>query len=205
VIGTTLNHYRILEKIGSGGMGEVYLAEDAKLNRKVALKLLPAEFAASPDRLGRFEREAQAIAALNHPNIVTIHSIEQSDAGDSEAGAGKPLHFLTMELVTGRPLSAVILKGGLDLSRLLELGLAMRRTAQDSRFRPRQTEGGVTAAGDDRLRAANPGGQDRRRPHPRHRRLHGAGAGGRKTGRSAQRRFFDGGAAVRDGDRGASL
>jgi Tol biopolymer transport system component len=127
MIGTTINHYRILEKIGSGGMGEIYLAEDVKLSRRVALKVLPAEFAASPDRLGRFEREAKAIAALNHPNIVTIHSIEQSDPGDgaAEAAAGKPLHFLTMELVTGKPLSAVIPKGGLELGRLLDLGLAM--------------------------------------------------------------------------------
>ena len=115
MIGKSLKHYKILEKIGAGGMGEVYLAEDTTLNRKIALKVLPPEMASSADRLGRFEREAKAVAALNHPNIVTIHSIEKSDA----------LHFLTMELVSGKPLGQLIPKGGFDLGRLLDFGLAM--------------------------------------------------------------------------------
>ncbi|MGB5392220.1 MAG: protein kinase, partial [Thermoanaerobaculia bacterium] len=85
MIGTTLSQYRILEKIGEGGMGEVYLAEDTSLKRKVALKVLPAEMAADPERLARFKREAESVAALNHPNIVTIHSVEEVDG----------THFLT--------------------------------------------------------------------------------------------------------------
>ena len=91
MIGQTLSHYKILEKLGEGGMGAVFLAEDINLDRKVALKVLPADMADDPGRLERFEREAKAIAALNHPNIVTIHSVEEADG----------VRFLTMELVEG--------------------------------------------------------------------------------------------------------
>src|SRR4029453_392084 len=75
--GTMLNRYKILDLLGKGGMGEVYLAEDTKLSRKIALKLLPAQFTISSERMRRFEHEARAISALNHPNIVTIHEIER--------------------------------------------------------------------------------------------------------------------------------
>src|SRR5262245_16951886 len=103
--GQSLGHYRIVRLIGQGGMGTVYLAEDMKLHRQVALKILPAEMAASSERLERFQREAQAVAALNHPNIETIHSVEE-DAGT---------HFLTMELVEGDSLDRGIPTGGLPL------------------------------------------------------------------------------------------
>jgi len=93
-LGDTLGHYTIVAHLGTGGMGEVYRATDTRLDRDIALKILPPEVAGVPDRLERFQREARAIAALNHPNIVTIHSVEQ--IGD--------VHFLTMELVEGRPL-----------------------------------------------------------------------------------------------------
>src|SRR6188508_1699686 len=93
-----LNHYRIVAPLGKGGMGEVFVAEDTKLQRKVALKVLSALMASDPERRQRFEREAQAVAALNHPNIVTIHSVEE-DRG---------IPFLTMELVEGRPLNEVM-------------------------------------------------------------------------------------------------
>ncbi|MGB2988405.1 MAG: protein kinase, partial [Candidatus Zixiibacteriota bacterium] len=73
MIGDIISHYKVLEKIGSGGMGEVYLAEDTKLRRKVALKFLPSEYASQLDLKTRFMREAQAAAALNHPNVVTVH------------------------------------------------------------------------------------------------------------------------------------
>jgi len=115
VIGRTLAHYRVVEKIGAGGMGEVYRATDTKLGRDVALKILPADMAADPDRLSRFRREAQALAALSHPNIVTIHSIEEADG----------VHFLAMELVVGRPLGELIPSTGLELGRFLELALPL--------------------------------------------------------------------------------
>jgi len=95
---SVIGHYRVLEKLGAGGMGEVYLAEDSKLGRRIALKVLPPELAESPERLKRFETEARAVAALNHPNIVTVHSVEEADG----------VHFITMELVRGKTLTASI-------------------------------------------------------------------------------------------------
>ena len=83
MIGRTLGHYRITTSIGAGGMGEVYRATDTKLGRDVALKVLPADVARDPERLERFQREAKALAALDHPNIVTIHSVEETAASTS--------------------------------------------------------------------------------------------------------------------------
>ena len=115
MIGTTLAHYRILGLLGRGGMGEVFVAEDTKLQRKVALKLLPSNLAGDPERRQRFEREARVVAALNHPNIVTIHSVEQADVH----------HFITMELVEGKPLHEVIPKNGLTPERFLDLAIPL--------------------------------------------------------------------------------
>ena len=111
MIGSTLAHYRITAKLGEGGMGEVYLAEDTKLRREVALKVLPEEMAADSERLERFEQEARSIAALNHPNIVTIHSVEQAG----------PTHLLTMELVNGESLDQVLPPTGFDLDRFFSI------------------------------------------------------------------------------------
>ncbi len=95
---TNLSHYRIVSKIGAGGMGEVWLAEDTRLDRQVALKLLPAEFTQDAERVRRFMQEAKAASALNHPNIISVYDIGESDAG----------RFIVMELVAGRTLRAVI-------------------------------------------------------------------------------------------------
>src|SRR6202795_3477497 len=105
VPGTKLGAYEIRSSLGTGGMGEVYRASDAKLGRDVALKVLPAEMARDPERLARFRREAKALAQLDHPNIVTIHSVEECDG----------IHFLTMQLVEGLPLDHLIPKGGLPV------------------------------------------------------------------------------------------
>lgn len=110
-----LSHYRLLQKIGEGGMGVVYVAWDTTLKRKVALKVLPDALAADPARLERFHREAEAVAALNHPGIVTIHSVEEF--GDTR--------FLTMELVEGKSLDHVVAAGGLPVPRVLEIGIAL--------------------------------------------------------------------------------
>ncbi len=113
MIGRTLSHYKILSKLGEGAMGQVYLAEDTHLGRKVALKIPPAEFAADPKRLQRYEREARVVAALNHPNIVTLHSIEEADG----------VRFLTMELVEGKNLAQLLPDDGFPVERLFELAI----------------------------------------------------------------------------------
>src|SRR5262249_25552957 len=115
LIGRTLAHYRITAAIGAGGMGEVYRATDTKLGRDVPLKTRPPETAVSAERKERFRREARAVAALNHPYIVTIHSVEEADG----------VHFLTMELVDGRALDAVLSESALPVERVATLGAAI--------------------------------------------------------------------------------
>ena len=106
---------RSCDKIGSGGMGDVYLAEDTTLDRKVALKVLPPELADDAERRARFTREAKAVAALNHPNIVTVHSVE-------EAGG---VHFITMELVKGKTLAEMLPKKGFALGKFFEIAIPL--------------------------------------------------------------------------------
>jgi serine/threonine-protein kinase len=115
VIGQTLGLYRVLKKLGEGAMGDVYLAEDIRLKRRVALKVLSPHAEAHPDRLARFEREAQAIAALNHPGIVTLYSVDESDG----------VRSLTMELVEGRTLSQEIAAGGMDGPRFFAIAIPL--------------------------------------------------------------------------------
>jgi Tol biopolymer transport system component len=114
MIGKTLSHFRITAKLGEGGMGAVYRAEDTKLGREVAIKVLPEEFTANPDRLARFEREARALAALNHPNIAGIYEV-----GEAETG----LHYLVMELADGEDLAARLSRGSIPVDEALPLAL----------------------------------------------------------------------------------
>ncbi len=113
--GERIAHYELIEKLGEGGMGVVWRALDSRLGRDVAVKVLPEELEADPESLARFEREARAVAALSHPNIVTIYSVEE-DRGR---------HFLTMELVPGAPLSTLIPPDGLPLDRFLQIAIPL--------------------------------------------------------------------------------
>ncbi len=111
MIGQTISHYRITDKLGAGGMGVVYRAEDTNLERQVAIKVLPDIFSGDPERLARFEREAKLLASLNHPNIATIHGLGQADG----------TRFLVMELVEGETLAQRIAKGPLPVDEALEV------------------------------------------------------------------------------------
>src|ERR1051325_1250452 len=112
LIGSQLGHYKILKEIGRGGMGEVYLARDARLSRPVAIKLLPASFIHDHGRVRRFQQEARAASALNHPNIVTIHEIGEADG----------LRFLVTEFVEGQTLRAA-LQSEMPLRQALDIAI----------------------------------------------------------------------------------
>lgn len=115
MIGQRLSHYDITSQVGAGGMGQVYCARDTKLDRDIALKVLPPELTDHPDRLAHFRREARSAAQLNHPNVVTLHSVEE-DRGT---------HFLTMELLVGEDLARLSGRTRLPVSRVLEVGIAI--------------------------------------------------------------------------------
>ncbi len=107
MVGKTISHYKVIEKIGQGGMGEVYRATDTKLNRDVALKILPEQFASDTQRMGRFQREAEVLASLDHPNTGQIYGIE--DAGQTKA--------LLLQLIKGPTLADKITQGPIPVKR----------------------------------------------------------------------------------------
>ena len=115
MLGKTISHYRILEKLGGGGMGVVYKAEDTKLGRTVALKILPPERVADPNRKRRFVQEARAASALNHPNIITIYDIDEAEG----------VHYIAMECVEGKTLDRLIARHGLRVNEALKYAVQM--------------------------------------------------------------------------------
>jgi serine/threonine-protein kinase len=115
--GTILGRYEIRSKLGEGGMGEVFLAQDTKLDRKVALKVLPADVASDPDRMRRFVQEAKAASALNHPNIITIHEIDQTDS----------IHFIATEYIEGETLRQRMRDAPMKLGAVLDVAIQVAR------------------------------------------------------------------------------
>src|SRR5262245_18770659 len=113
IAGRSIGPYKIVSRIGAGGMGEVYLAQDGRLGRQVALKLLPEYYTNDKDRLNRFKQEARAVSALNHPNIITIHEIGQTDS----------THFIATEYIEGQTLRQAIAQRSLKLTEVLEVAI----------------------------------------------------------------------------------
>jgi Tol biopolymer transport system component len=122
VIGTTLSHYRITARLGAGGMGEVFRAEDTRLGREVALKVLPEDFAADPERLARFEREARLLASLSHPNVGAIHDVE-------EVGGR---HFLVLELALGEDLAERLKRGAIPVTEALPIARQIAEALEEA-------------------------------------------------------------------------
>jgi serine/threonine protein kinase len=193
--GSRLGVYEVIAPIGAGGMGEVYRARDSKLRRDVALKVLPAAFASDPDRLARFEREAYAVAALSHPNILAIHDF----------GRDNGISYAVMELLEGHTLREALANGALPRRKALDYGrqIAQALAAAHARgivhrdLKPENvfvTTGGHVKVLDFGLASDAAGcgrhaGGDRDRHPGRHgardSRLHVAGAGSRRNGRSS--------------------
>ena len=219
---TRLGNYHLTQLLGVGGMGEVYVATDERLGRTVAVKILRPEVMADLEHRHRFEREAKALAALNHPGIVTIYALEEID----------DVVFFVMDLVEGRTLTKLIQdEGALSVPRILDIaipiadaiaaahkrGIAHRDIKPDNIIvgpRDRVTvldfglakQGGVhLAAGKETISAAPTMNLDRRRTHLRNRQLHGARAGGWWRDDSGDGRVLARYRHLRDGDGGSAL
>jgi two-component system, LytTR family, response regulator len=127
--GANIAHYRVVSRLGEGGMGAVYLADDTRLGRRVALKVLPANVAADPERMHRFVQEAKLASALTHPNVAYIYELGESSG---EIGEGGGLRFLAMEYVEGEPLSVRLSRGQLALPELVSIGIQVADALDDA-------------------------------------------------------------------------
>ena len=127
MIGVTVGHYRITSKLGAGGMGEVFLAEDTRLERKATIKFLPSELASDAERRQRFLREGKVASALNHPNVCVVDDVGETDDG---------LPFIAMEFVEGESLDASLKRGPMEVAKVVQI-------ATQVRHEPRQTFVGV--------------------------------------------------------------
>src|SRR5262245_22060077 len=117
-----ISHYRILKQLGAGGMGQVYLAEDMKLGRKVAIKVLSEEYTTSKDRLSRFEQEACSASALNHPNILTIYEVGKDDGR----------HFIATEYIDGVTLRQKLAEGRLETREILDVAIQVAAALEEA-------------------------------------------------------------------------
>src|SRR5438128_4776831 len=115
--GTRLGPYEVVSALGAGGMGEVYRARDTKLRREVAIKVLPAAFAADPDRVARFQREAELLGALNHPNVACVYGIQES----RPSGSDPTMLAIVLELVEGETLAERLARGSIELDEALPI------------------------------------------------------------------------------------
>ena len=202
--GTHLGSYEILAPLGAGGMGEVYRATDTRLRREVAIKILPADVAADPERLARFQREAHLLASLNHPNIASIHGLEEAE--------GQP--FLVLELVEGEDLQERLKKSAPTLDEALEIATQIAAALEEAHehgivhhdlkpanvkltpdgkvkvldFGLAKAYGSRVGLGPRAVTIADPRPhRDGGRPDPGHRRLHVTRAGPGEAGRQASR------------------
>ena len=132
MIGATLGHYRILDLLGAGGMGEVYRAEDTTLGREVALKVLPKAFTADAERLARFEREARVLAAVDHPGIAAIYSFEAAELAATGEMAPQSVHFLVMQLAEGETLAESIARGPMPVEAAMAIALQLAEALESA-------------------------------------------------------------------------
>ena len=218
--GTRLGPYSVTAKIGEGGMGEVWQARDTKLDRDVALKVLPEAFTSDPDRLARFEREAKVLASLNHPNIGSIYGLEEAEG----------VRALVLELVEGPTLADRIKQGPISIDEALPIAKqiaealeaaheagVIHRDLKPANIKVREDgtvkvlDFGLAKAfegvpGSDPFPVAHAHGRgDTDGRHHGNRRLHGPGTGERQGGRQARRRLGVWRRAVRDADRASSV
>ena len=127
-----LSHYRLIEKIGEGGMGVVWKAEDTKLRRDVAIKVLPDDFAHDAERLARFEREARLLAALDHPKIAAIYSFEAAELAAAGGEVSRPLHFLVMQIAEGETLAERIVRGPIPIDEAIAMALQIAEALESA-------------------------------------------------------------------------